>query len=179
MARKKTEEVVEVKAVEEPVVEESVVEEKPKAKRTTKKKVEEPTVDVIVNVTEDAPAVVEESKAEPAKIETYFEKLDKETTESPIIIEDVQAVEEKSKKIKKVKAKKVEEPVSTEDTTSDLPYRATVISSAISVRKGPGLTFHHIRYLNKDMKVTVLEVSGNWGRIGKDMWININYIEKV
>ena len=164
---------VTVDTVESPVVEETPKETK---KRSAKKEVEEPVVEPTVE--EILAPTVEDTQ----KVKDYFEKLDAEATEAPIVLEQVELVEEKPKRVKKVKAEKVEDPAPVEkadEVVSDFPYKAKIVASVIHSRKGPGMTFHTARDLYKGTVVSVAEIDGNWGRVGKDLWVNINYIEKI
>lgn len=177
MAKKKVaEEVVEeVKAAEE------VVEEKPKTKRTRAKKTEEPVV-------EETP--VEEVKEEP-KVEEAPVVEETPVVEEAPVVEEVK--EEKPKKSKK--AEKVEEPVEekVEETAVECgngiikipsqdeftPYFAVVTSGTLAILKGAALTHNKAGELRKGTRVKIFEISGNFGRIGADKWININFTEKI
>ena len=60
-----------------------------------------------------------------------------------------------------------------------VPYKAIVKSGILNVRVGPSINYHRVRDIYKNAKITILEENGNWGRIGKELWVNINYIEKI
>lgn len=149
MARKKSE-VAEEVIEEVKTVEEVAVEEKPK--RTRKKKVEEPVEEVKEPVEEvKEPEPVAEPVAEPEP--------------------EVEVVGNFAAEVKAVPEVKAEEKAFE-------PYKA-VAKSALNVTKGAGMTFNKIGSISAGSKITVLEVSGNFGRVGKDRWININFIEKI
>ena len=180
MARKKViEEVIPevVEEVKEGTTEE-VVEEKPKATRKRKVKVEEPIVESIV-----------ESPIAEEPVQDIIETPVIEEITTPVVEEVATPVaEEKPKKAKKAKVAKAEVPTSIVEEvksensvtiTDDVPYKARVTATIIHSRKGPGLGFHTVRDLYKGAIVVVQEVDGNWGRISKETWININYIEKI
>ena len=184
MARKKvTEETVPETTSE--IVETPVVEEAPKTKkRASKKKVEEPVVEEVPAAEPTVEEILTPSAEEVQAVNDYFEKLDSETAEPPIVFESCELVVEKPKKAKKIKEAKVEEPAPVEEAKveepkTELPYRAKVSASIIHARKGPGMSFHTARDLYNGTLVVITEVDGNWGKIGKDLWVNINYVEKV
>ena len=59
-------------------------------------------------------------------------------------------------------------------------YKARVTAHVLNVRQGPGIN-HSINgdgLLNGEI-VSVLEVSGDWGRIGPQRWIHLGYTERV
>lgn len=161
MARKKAEEVVEEVITTEEIKEE----EKPKARRTSKK-VEEPKVEepVVEEQAPDLPAV------EEPKVEEQPKKAKKVVKEEP-------------------KKEELKYETGTELSVAQVadilgydtfePYKVRIVPSVLPVRNGPALSFRHIRDLHKGMTVVIHKVVGNWGCIGKDMWININYIEKI
>ena len=181
--KKKSEEIQETVLEPVEVVEASPEVETPKktTKKSAKKKVEEP--------------VVEEVKEEPAldaeKVEAYFEKLDTESVEAPIVVEDATVVEvpaevvaeEKPKKVKKVKKTEAPAPVKEvkiEASADEFPYTAVVTAKvAANIMKEPSVFCTKVGSLNKGARVKILEVCGNFGKIGNGKWININYIEKI
>ena len=155
MAKKKTEEVVVNEEVQE-----VVVEEKPKSTRkSSKKKVEEP----VAEEPKVEEPVVEEPKAEEPKAEEPKAKKPKAKPAEP-------AKEDKSAVIK------ADIAVDASDFTS---YTAVVSANGVlPIRKAPSMLSNKIGSLAAGAKVVVLEVDGNWARIGKDRWVNINYIAK-
>ena len=151
--KKKTEEVEEIQAVEEiQPAEETVVEEKPKAKKT-KKKAETPV-------------------EEPAVEEQVTEKIEEPVVEEAPVEEPV-VVEEPKKEEPKVEVK-----VDMAETSDFTSYMG-LATGLIQIRKAPTMQSTVIGNISKGSKVVILEIDGNWARIGKDRWININYIEKV
>lgn len=180
MAKKKvTEEVV-------PEVVEEVKEEKPKAakKTSTKKKVEKVEEPIVEKVEEP---VVEEVKEVPevaaptVEVEPVAEApVVEEVKEEPIVVEKPK----KSKKVEKVeKVEVVEEPAPTpvvEDKPAEFPYLVMVnTKNVLPIFNGAGISFRKIGTLTPGTKVLVKEVIGNWANIGKDRWININFVEKI
>ncbi len=196
MARAKKTEVTETTPEIVPeVVETPEVEEKPKAakKKSTKKKVEESVVEQIP----DVPAATEELVVEEKSVEEiltpapeavkavndYFADLETKTGEAPIIIENVEVAKEKPKKAKK--EKKVEEPAPVKEEKAaapadEFPYTAIVKAKVVlNIMKEPSVFCTKVGALKPGARIKILEVSGNFGKIGDNRWVNINYIEKI
>ena len=187
--KKKTTDVVEE-------VKEAVVEETPKttkkttAKKSTAKKAKAPVAEeVVVEEPKVEEPVIEEVKVEEPIIEEP--KSEESVVDTAPVAEPV--VEEKPKKSKQAKIKKIEEPAPTEEIAAEtpkdiqestvvadaVPYKGKVAATMIFSRKGPGLNYHTVRTLYKGAIVVVSKVVGNWGKISRDTWVNINYIEKI
>lgn len=49
----------------------------------------------------------------------------------------------------------------------------------LRVRKGPGLTYKVVRYLNVGTEVKVLENKGSWARIGLNEWVGSKYLKNL
>lgn len=58
-----------------------------------------------------------------------------------------------------------------------LGRKATVTASALHVRKGPAVTYPHVRYLHKGDPVTVYDEVSGWGRIGTNEWASLKYLK--
>ena len=58
-----------------------------------------------------------------------------------------------------------------------LGRKATVTASALHVRKGPAVTYAHVRYLHKGDPVTVYDEVSGWGRIGTNEWVSLKYLK--
>lgn len=59
-------------------------------------------------------------------------------------------------------------------------YKAQVTAkSGLNIRKGPGISYKKVGALAPKAKTTILETKGNWGRIGANKWVNLNYIKKI
>lgn len=152
------------KAAEEPieevqaVVEETVVKEQPKAKKSRAKKTETPTEKI---------PVVEETPVEAAPV----------VEAAPA--EEIPTVEEPKEEIKEEPVVEAQPVVEAKPSAESVPYYAKVKSSLLNIYKGASLAHVKVGELPKGFRVQVLEVQGNFGRIGNHKWININYIEKV
>ena len=110
---------------------------------------------------------VEEPKVEEPKVE--------EVKEEPVKVEEVKVEPVKVEAPKK--AAKKAEPKKEEKASFDV-----IIASANGayIFKGPGLDFPKGKILPKNSKETVLEVKGNWGKIGDNKWILLgNAVIKV
>ena len=170
MAKKKVTEEVAPEVVEE------VKEEKPKATRktSTKKKVEK---------VEEAPA--EEIPAAVVPVEEPVADVVEVKTEGPVV--DAPVVEEVKEEpvVEKVEVKEEPAPVVVSEpevktAAPELPYLARVTAKNIlPIHNAPNVFARKIGTLTPDSKIKILNVSGNWGYIGKDRWVNINFIEKV
>ena len=53
-----------------------------------------------------------------------------------------------------------------------------VTADYLNIRQGAGTNYARVGHLNRGDKVTVLEVSGSWGRISSG-WISLNYVKYV
>ena len=196
MARAKKTEVTETTPEIVPEVTETpAVEEKPKAtkKKSAKKKAEEPVVEQALDLSEVAEDPVVEEKTveeiltpEPeavAAVNDYFADLETKTGAAPIIIENVEVVKEKPKKAKK--EKKVEEPAPAKEEKAaaladEFPYTAIVKAKVVlNIMKEPSVFCTKVGALRPGARIKILEVSGNFGKIGDNRWVNINYIEKI
>ena len=198
MARAKKTEVTETTPEIVPEVTETpTVEEKPKAtkKKSAKKKAEEPVVEQAPDLSVAPEEPVAEEKTveeiltpEPEAVKAvndYFADLETKTGAAPIIIENVEVVKEKPKKAKK--EKKVEEsaPVKEEKaaapaTADEFPYTAIVKAKVVlNIMKEPSVFCTKVGALKPGARIKILEVSGNFGKIGDNRWVNINYIEKI
>ena len=64
---------------------------------------------------------------------------------------------------------------------SDTFLSGTVTADRVNVRSGPGTTYSAVGYLEAGTKVTILDIvsegSRQWGCIGPDTWVSMNYIE--
>ncbi len=58
-----------------------------------------------------------------------------------------------------------------------LEKEATVTASALHVRRGPAVTYPHVRYLHKGDLVTVYDEVSGWGRIGTNEWVSLKYLK--
>lgn len=58
-----------------------------------------------------------------------------------------------------------------------LGRKATVTASTLHVRKGPAVTYPHVRYLHKGDPVTVYDEVSGWGRIGTNEWVSLKYLK--
>lgn len=143
-----TETVTEDTVVNDPVVE--AVEEVP---ATDEGKVEAPIIE---------PTTVEE-KAEPEEVpvkKTRTKKA-KESTKT----KDVEVAESQPTVVEKTDAKTV-------------PFKGVIATDhAVFSTTGPGLQYNRAGMVSAGTAVTVLEVSGNWGRIGNKKWVSLNYIK--
>ena len=118
-------------------------------------------------------------------------------TKKSEVVEEVQdvvaepieeAVVEEKPKAKRTRTKKVVEEVAEEPKVEEpataapvsVPYRAVVdVKYMLDIRRGPANTFVKVGSLAKGTNVLITDVIGNFGRIGNNKWININYIKKV
>lgn len=123
-------------------VKEEVVEEAPKkTTKKTSKKKEEAPVEE--PIAEETPAVKEEPVQEPAPV-----------------VEEVKVSEPKKEEKKEEKKE------------TFAPYIVQVISpSGIYTFKNPGFDQPKGKVYPKGAKITVLEVKGNWARVGENVWI--------
>lgn len=65
-------------------------------------------------------------------------------------------------------------------TSAPAPFmgrKATVTASALHVRKGPAVTYPHVRYLHKGDVVTVYAEKSGWALIGVDEWCSTKYLK--
>lgn len=65
-------------------------------------------------------------------------------------------------------------------TSAPAPFmgrKASVTASALHVRKGPAVTYPHVRYLHKGDPVTVYDEVPGWGRIGTNEWVSLKYLK--
>lgn len=178
MARKKKTEEVEP----EVIVEETVATETPVEDAVA----ETPAEDVVVEETpvEDKPKTTRKKKT-TKKVETVAEepeeKVEEVTVPETPVVEEIQPEPEKAEAEQIVVDVVEETPVVIETPTTDMfePYKAIVKVGSLNVRVGPGINYNRVRDIYKNAKITILEEDGNWGRIGKDLWVNINYIEKI
>lgn len=65
-----------------------------------------------------------------------------------------------------------------EDTIFSTPYLAFTTPNQLNARKGPGTSFETVGTLGKNARVVVLEVSGDWLRIGRERWIHRMYVDR-
>ncbi len=138
----------------------------------TKKKTEVEATEVVEEVKEE---VVEEAPKKTSK------KTSKKKEEEPIVeeltVEEVPVVEEPVKEpapvveeVKEEKPKKEEKKEEKKETFA--PYIVQVTSpSGIYTFKNPGFDQPKGKVYPKGAKITVLEVKGNWARVGENVWI--------
>jgi uncharacterized protein YgiM (DUF1202 family) len=65
-------------------------------------------------------------------------------------------------------------------TSAPVPFmgrKAIVTASALHVRKGPAVTYPHVRYLHKGDVVTVYAEKSGWALIGVDEWCSMKYLK--
>ena len=65
-------------------------------------------------------------------------------------------------------------------TSAPAPFmgRKTIVTaSALHVRKGPAVTYPHVRYLHKGDVVTVYAEKSGWALIGVDEWCSMKYLK--
>lgn len=170
--KKKTEEVEPEVIVEETVATETPVEDAV---------AEIPTEDVVV---EEKPKTTRKKKT-TKKVETVAEepeeKVEEVTAPETPVVEEIQPEPEKAEAVQIVVDAVEETPVVIETPAADMfeSYKAVVKVGSLNVRVGPGINYNRVRDIYKNAKIAILEENGNWGRIGKDLWVNINYIEKI
>lgn len=180
MARKKATEDVAPEVVEE--VKEVVQEETPKAtkKSSTKKKAEKveaaPVEEVVEAPVEEVPAeapVVEEPVVEEPVVEAPVEEPAVEEPAAEAPVEEVK-VEEAPKAVK------AEPKVNAPEPAPSGTYRAVVTAKTrLNILRGPSMAAPTIGSLVPGAKVLIEETSGNFGRIGRNKWVNINFVKKI
>ena len=166
MATKKK---TEVEAAEEIKEVEAPVEEAPKktTKKTSKKKEEEPIV-------EDAP--VEEVLAEKVpEAEVAESPVEDSSAQEPVAVPEPETVAPVTVEV--VEEKKASEKSDKVEEKIDIGF--AVATSGLMVLSGPSRAYNVIDFLAPNTRVKVLEVSGNWGRIGTAKWVNINSLKKA
>ena len=166
MATKKK---TEVEATEEIKEVETPVEEAPKktTKKTSKKKEEEPIV-------EEAP--VEEVPAEKVpEAEVTESPVDESPAQEAITVSEPEAVTPGTVEV--VEEKKV--PEKSDKVEEKIGVGFAVATSGLMVLSGPSRAYNVIDFLAPNACVNILEVSGNWGRIGTGKWVNINSLNKA
>lgn len=162
MPRKKaTEEIV--PEVTETVIEDSVV--------------NDPVVDTVEDV-----STVDEGKVEAET--SVIEPIAVEEKSEP---EEVPVKKTRAKKTKKSTVAKVAEVAEVAESqptvvekadAKTVPFNGVIATEyAIFSTTGPGLQYHRAGTVPAGTAVTVLEVSGNWGRIGHKKWVSLNYIK--
>ncbi len=151
-----TETVIEDTVVNDPIVE--VVEEVPttdEGKVEAETPVIEPTTVEEKSEPEEVP--VKKTKAKKAKESTKAK--DAEVTEVAKVAESQPTVVEKA-------------------DTKTAPFKGVIATDhAVFSTTGPGLQYNRAGMVPAGTAVTVLEVSGNWGRIGNKKWVSLNYIK--
>lgn len=55
----------------------------------------------------------------------------------------------------------------------------TVTASSLNVRSGPSTSYTIVDSLSNGSVCEVLEVSGDWGRIGTDRWVSMYYLSEI
>lgn len=166
MATKKK---TEVEATEEIKEVEAPVEEAPKktTKKTSKKKEEEPIV-------EEAP--VEETPAEKApEAEVAESPVEDSSVQEPVAAPEPETVAPETVEV--VEEKKV--PEKSDKVEEKIGVGFAVATSGLMVLSGPSRAYNVIDFLAPNACVNILEVSGNWGRIGTGKWVNINSLKKA
>ena len=63
-------------------------------------------------------------------------------------------------------------------TSVNVNNDVVVTASQLNVRQGPGTNYSKVGTLNSGDRVTLLEIKGNWGRIGKG-WISLSYVRNL
>lgn len=72
--------------------------------------------------------------------------------------------------------KKDDDKDSTTTNTSSKGTTGTITANSLNIRSGPGTSYKTAGSVKKGDTVTVLEKSGNWGRIDKG-WISLKYVK--
>lgn len=137
-----------------------------KAEKTTA----EPIADDLEPITEP---IITEPVAEPVVTEPIVstEPVVTEPVAEPIVSEPV--VEPTPVPAKPTK------PAAKPATSGFKSYKVQVTAkSGLNVRKGPGANYGRVGTLAKGTKVTIFAKSGEWGRIGTNKWVNLNYVKK-
>ena len=65
--------------------------------------------------------------------------------------------------------------VPVEPEVADIPIRNTISAHSLHVRKGPGKTYAHVKYLSNDDKVNISECKNGWYNIGSG-WVSGKYV---
>lgn len=140
-----------------------------------KKKTEVEATEVVEEVKEEVKEeVVEEAPKKTTK------KTSKKKEEAPIVeepaVEETPAVEEVVEEpapvVEEVKEEKPKKEEKKEKKEAFAPYIVQVISpSGIYTFKNPGFDQPKGKVYPKGAKITVLEVKGNWARVGENVWI--------
>ena len=61
-----------------------------------------------------------------------------------------------------------------------VPYVARITGDVVNVREGPGTQYPIVRTVRRGEAYTIVEVSGNWGRLKSGVgWICLDYTQKV
>lgn len=64
--------------------------------------------------------------------------------------------------------------------STDLPYVVRITVDVLNVRKGPGTQYDVVRTVSKGEAFTIIELSGNWGRLkSKVGWIDLSYTTRL
>ena len=64
--------------------------------------------------------------------------------------------------------------------STDLPYVVRITADVLNVRKGPGTQYDVVRTVSKGEAFTIIELSGNWGRLkSKVGWIDLSYTTRL
>lgn len=101
-------------------------------------------------------------------------------SKSPFAEIDI-AAPEKSVKIESVITKiqnEIPASPSKEPVLTFKPYNAT-ITTLLNVRRGPGYEYEVVEVLQANTVEKILEENGEWGRIGRDKWVCLQYIQKL
>ncbi len=69
--------------------------------------------------------------------------------------------------------------ISFEEKPKDVKVKYTVNANMLNVRSGPGKKYYITGSLKKGKKVTVSLIKENWGKIGENQWICLDYCGKV
>lgn len=136
--------------------------------------------DPVVDVVEEVPTV------DDGKVEAETSVIEPTTVEEKSEPEEVPVKKTRAKKTKEsTKAKDAEvakvaesQPTVVEKADAKtVPFKGVIAAEyAIFSTTGPGLQYNRAGMVPAGTAVTVLEVSGNWGRIGNKKWVSLNYI---
>ena len=70
-------------------------------------------------------------------------------------------------------------PATSDNEKTTTEHVMTVVSPQLNVRSGPGTDHSVVNRLNKGEKVIILEVEGNWGRVGVNQYVSIRYLRSA
>lgn len=86
----------------------------------------------------------------------------------------------KKKKTTTTKKPAATKPATTKNDKDDTSFKVRVTANSLRIRKGPGMDYATVNYINDKGVYTIVETKDGWGKLKSGAgWISLNYTKRV